>query len=169
MFALHLIYRGWPFGKTMCVASAILRWTITIVDYLSLSLIAFSRFFMLSHPRIGKVVFTGRLAQLPLAGVWILGIIAISPNLFGVSTQWGDTRQKSVRDTDVYYLPPSMLQNLGDYGYDCQVGHCSMIKTEGVSPIPRLFVFAIGFLLPFLTIVFSNIGLWKIVRSSSVF
>ena len=42
-----------------------------------------------------------------------------------------------------------------------------MIKTEGVSPIPRLFVFAIGFLLPFLTIVFSNIGLWKIVRSSS--
>ena len=60
-----------------------------------------------------------------------------------------------------------MLQNLGDYGYDCQVGHCSMIKTEGVSPIPRLFVFAIGFLLPFLTIVFSNIGLWKIVRSSS--
>ena len=105
MFALHLIYRGWPFGKTMCAAAAILRWTITFVDYLSLSLIAFSRFFMLSHPRIGKVVFTGRLAQLPLAGTWILGIIAISPNLFGVSTQW-DTTQKSVRDDDV--LHPSL-------------------------------------------------------------
>ena len=74
----------------MCVVSAILRWTITIVDYLSLSLIAFSRFFMLSHPRVGKVVFTGRLAQLPLAGMWILGIIAISPFLFaGVSSPRG--------------------------------------------------------------------------------
>ena len=66
-------------------------------------------------------------------------------------------------------MPSFILQGLGDYGYDCQVGHCSMIKTEGVSPIPRLFVFAIGFLLPFLTIVFSNIGLWKIVRASTTY
>ena len=61
------------------------------------------------------------------------------------------------------------LQDLGVYGYDCRIGQCSMMKTAGVSPIPRLFVFAIGFLLPFLTIFFSNIGLWNIVRSSSTY
>ena len=85
---MSFLCRGWPFGKTMCVVSAILRWTITIIDYLSLSLIAFSRFFVLSHPRVGKVIFTGRFAQLPLAGMWILGIIVISPNLFGVRAFW---------------------------------------------------------------------------------
>ena len=33
----------------------------------------------------------------------------------------------------MYYFPPSMIQNFGDYGYDCRVGHCRIAITSQIS------------------------------------
>ena len=71
-------------GKTLCIASVMLRWMATFVDHLLLSLIAFSRFILLKSPSLGKMLFDGRAAKVPLLIVWLLGVTAVLPNAFGV-------------------------------------------------------------------------------------
>ena len=47
-------------GKTLCIASVMMRWMATFVDHLLLSLIAFSRFILLRNPTLGKMLFDGQ-------------------------------------------------------------------------------------------------------------
>ena len=47
-------------GKTLCIASVMMRWMATFVDHLLLSLIAFSRFILLRNPTLGKTLFDGQ-------------------------------------------------------------------------------------------------------------
>jgi hypothetical protein len=64
----------------------------------------------------------------------------------------------------------SSFQDIGAYGYNCQVGHCTIIiSADKVSLVPQLLYITFGFLLPFITLIVSNLALCKMVRSSSTF
>ena len=85
LFTLHFVFRGWPLGNTICLASVVMRWGSSIINNLLLSLIAFSRLVMIKSPFIGKMFFKGKAAKIPLMSVWILGIIVVLGNVLGVS------------------------------------------------------------------------------------
>ena len=63
----------------------VIRWAVTIVNNLLLSLIAFSRFILLKNPNVGKMIFSGKAAQIPLSGTWVVGITVVMANVFWVS------------------------------------------------------------------------------------
>ena len=85
LYALHYVFRGWPLGETICVASVAIRWAVIIVNNLLLSLIAFSRFILLKRPTIGKMIFSGKAAKILLSGMWVAGTTVVMANVFGVS------------------------------------------------------------------------------------
>ena len=78
------IFKGWPFGNIMCIASVQMRWTITFIKHLSLALIAFSRYILLKYPTIGKRIFRGRAAKVPIMSIWVIATFGIAMNLSGV-------------------------------------------------------------------------------------
>ena len=84
-YTTHYIFKGWPFGSIMCIATVQMRWSIIFLNHLSLALIAFSRFMLLKYPRIGKKIFSGQAAKVPLLSVWIIAILGVAMNLSGVS------------------------------------------------------------------------------------
>ena len=53
----------------------------------------------------------------------------------------------------------------GVFGYDCRVGYCSMIKDSDKGN--KALTYFIGFLLPFIVIVYSYTALWRMARKSS--
>ena len=83
-YTTHYIFKGWPFGNIMCIASVQLRWSVTFINHLSLALIAFSRFILLKYPTLGKKIFSGRAAKVPLLSVWVIVISGVAMNLSGV-------------------------------------------------------------------------------------
>ena len=92
LFALHFVFRGWPLGNTICLASVVMRWAATVINNWLLSLIAFSRVVMIKSPSIGRMIFKGRAAKIPLISVWIIGITDVSGNVFGVRYNLGNVR-----------------------------------------------------------------------------
>ncbi len=84
IFPLHYFSRGWPLGPTACALSAMVRWMLSFVDWLSLALIAFSRYVLLSKPGLGKVMFKGKASGAPIALVWSLALSAMLPQVFEV-------------------------------------------------------------------------------------
>ena len=58
---------------------------------------------------------------------------------------------------------------MNNYGYDCQVGYCSMFRFKTATKRLRLIQYGLGMLLPFCIVLCCNIGLWRIVRSSSTY
>ena len=136
-----------------------MRWSVTFVNHLSLALIAFSRFIMLKYPTIGKKIFSGRAAKVPLLSVWIIVVAGVAMNLSGVGNL-------------LRYLPGfgnkyDVFQDITNYGYDCQVGYCSMFRHKPETKRLRLIQYAVGILFPFSTIFCCNVGLWSLVRTSS--
>ena len=83
-YTTHYIFKGWPYGNIMCIASVQMRWAVTFIKHLSLALIAFSRFILLKYPTIGKRIFSGRAARVPLMSVWVIAIFGVAMNLSGV-------------------------------------------------------------------------------------
>ena len=83
-YTTHYIFKGWPFGNVMCIASVQLRWSVTFINHLSLALIAFSRFSLLKYPMLGKKIFSGRAAKVPLLSIWVIAISGVAMNLSGV-------------------------------------------------------------------------------------
>ena len=84
LFALHFVFRGWPLGNTICLASVVIRWATIMINNLLLSLIALSRLVMIKSPSIGQMIFNGKAAKIPLMCVWILCIIVVLGNVLGV-------------------------------------------------------------------------------------
>ncbi len=41
---LHYFSQGWPFSLALCTASVVIRWSLVFISWLSLALIAFSRY-----------------------------------------------------------------------------------------------------------------------------
>ena len=83
-YTLHYIFKGWPFGSILCIASVQIRWSITLLNHLSLSLIAVSRFILLKKPTFGKKIFSGGAAKVPLLCVWVIVVAGVAMNLSGV-------------------------------------------------------------------------------------
>ena len=83
-YTTHYIFKGWPFGNIMCIASVQMRWAVTFINHLSLALIAFSRFILLKYPTFGKKIFSGQAAKVPLLSVWVIVIAGVAMNLSGV-------------------------------------------------------------------------------------
>jgi hypothetical protein len=69
---LHVIYRGWPLGETMCTWTAIIRWGLTLADWNALTLIAISRCVLLKWPKKGKVLFGGNSALVAIVISWLV-------------------------------------------------------------------------------------------------
>jgi hypothetical protein len=72
---LSVIYRGWPFGETMCAVAVMVRYGITAADWQALSLIALSQCVLLKWPGKGKAIFGGYSAMVVISISW-LGIIS---------------------------------------------------------------------------------------------
>ena len=83
-YTTHYIFKGWPFGNIMCIASVQMRCSVTCINHLSLALIAFSRYILLKYPTFGKKIFSGRAAKVPLLSVWGIVILGVAMNLTGV-------------------------------------------------------------------------------------
>ena len=83
-YTTHYIFKGWPFGSIMCIATVQMRWSIIFLNQLSLALIAFSRYMLLKYPSIGKKIFRGKAAKVPLLSVWVIAISGVAMNLSGV-------------------------------------------------------------------------------------
>ena len=83
-YTMHYIFKGWPFGSIMCIATVQMRWSIIFLNHLSLALIAFSRFMLLKYPMIGKKIFSGQAAKVPLLSVWVIALSGVAMNLSGV-------------------------------------------------------------------------------------
>ena len=91
LFTLHFVFRGWPLGNTICLASVVMRWGAIIINNLLLSLIAFSRLVIIKSPSIGKMIFKGQAAKITLMSVWILGLIIVLGNVLGVRYNSSDS------------------------------------------------------------------------------
>ena len=84
LYALHFIFKGWPLGNAMCIASAVTRWAgLGITNWL-LTLISFSRLVIIKSPSLGGKIFKGQAAKIPLMGVWLFCIISALEDLLSV-------------------------------------------------------------------------------------
>ena len=68
----------------MCIATVQMRWSIIFLNQLSLALIAFSRYMLFKSPSVGKKIFKGQAAKVPLLSVWVIAILGVPMNLSGV-------------------------------------------------------------------------------------
>ncbi len=59
------------------------------------------------------------------------------------------------------------FQDFGIYGYNCMRGVCSLIQTGDIPLVPKLALLLITFLLPLITLVLSNVAIWRMARESS--
>ena len=66
------------------MASVQLRWAITLANHLSRSVMAFGRLAVLKKSAVGKVVFKGHAARIPLLSIWVVTIFGVFMNLYGV-------------------------------------------------------------------------------------
>ena len=83
-YTTHYIFKGWPFGRIMCIVTVQMRWSIIFLNQLSLALIAFSRSILLKYPSIGKKIFKGQAAKVSLLSIWVIAISGVAMNLSGV-------------------------------------------------------------------------------------
>jgi hypothetical protein len=74
-FVLSVIYRGWPFGETMCAVAVIVRYGMTAIDWQALALIALSKCALLKWPGKGKAIF-GRYSAVVVIGLSWLSVIS---------------------------------------------------------------------------------------------
>ena len=84
LFALNFIFKGWPLGNTLCIGSAVVRWAAIGINNWLLSLIAFSRLVTIKSPSIGRKIFKGQAAKIPLMIVWLFNIIITLEDLISV-------------------------------------------------------------------------------------
>ena len=84
LYTLNFIFKGWPLGNTICVASAVMKWAGLGINNWLLSLIAFSRLVIIKSPSIGMKIFKGQAAKIPLMSVWLFVIISALEDLLSV-------------------------------------------------------------------------------------
>ncbi len=86
-YILVYAHAGWPLGRQLCVASAIARWSLALLDWLSLALIALSRYVRLSMPALDEAVFRGRSAAGPVAVIWVAAFGSVLLGLIPPSSE----------------------------------------------------------------------------------
>ena len=60
---------------------------------------------------------------------------------------------------------PTMSGKYGSFGYNPESGKCDYKADRNGDP--RIFLYSVGFAIPFLLIVIGNLGIWKVATKPS--
>ena len=129
----------WPWGSTTCKMVFPITVSVLFVDWISLSFVALSRYINLTKPVLWSNFCENRL-NLGL----IIGFIWISGGITAI----------------LYILEPRTI-----FGWDCESGQCSKIKTSNEKKLNWLAI--VGLFIPIVMIVFSYAGIFFHVRQTS--
>ncbi|XP_043824374.1 G-protein coupled receptor 84 [Dromiciops gliroides] len=73
------LYLRWRTGATFCRVFGLLLFATNSVSILTLCLIAFGRYLLISHPTLFPRIFTAKSVALALVGTWVLGVASFAP------------------------------------------------------------------------------------------
>ena len=99
----------------------------------------FFRYLSLRYPKLTKKSSEKNINFIIVGGIWVYALAMVIPTITG---------------------------KYGTFDYSPESGKCDYLA-EGDNVDPVYFLYSIGFGLPFVLILYSNIGMWKLTTDSS--
>ena len=98
----------------------------------------YSRYLSLRYPRLTKEASERHITLFTVFGIWVYAFVMVIPTVAG---------------------------KYGTFQYSPESGKCDYLANDYGDP--RVFLFSVGFGLPFILIVVGNHGIWKLTTKSS--
>ncbi|GAB6022426.1 hypothetical protein CHUAL_006540 [Chamberlinius hualienensis] len=135
----NFLNRGWIHGEFLCELFPLLRYGNVGVSLLSVMAITVNRFTMIIYPNLYPKIFKPSNIAVMIATLWLISFGPLLPTWAG---WWGR------------------------FGFDNQVGTCSILSVDGRSP--KSFLFALGFVLPCIIVVICYLRIFFVVKKSAM-
>ncbi|KAK2721873.1 protein trapped in endoderm-1-like [Artemia franciscana] len=128
---------SWVHGDGLCKTFPFFFYGNVGTSLMSMVAITLNRFVLISSPSWYDKIYKAKHNLVMIAGIWLFS--------FGI-------------------LLPTMFDSWGTFGLDAPTFSCTILKKDGKSP--KKFLFAFGFLMPCIVIIFSYTCIYIKVRRS---